>query len=225
VTLPLAVSAVALLCAAPAFNAAQTQPPAAQTILSGAWELNRQSSNPAPAGLGPDVEGRARRGGPGGGGPGGGGRGGFGGPGMGGRGRGGFGGSSDQPDKQEMQRIRDLIQETLAAPPRLAIEENGQVVTFTDDEGHVRRFTSNGKPEKHQLTSGTVDTRTRWEDNALVVEIEIPHGMKLSRHYALSVAGDARQLVVTTEIQGADRGSGGKQSPLKAVYDPVLPEH
>src|SRR5215208_3301911 len=160
VKLPFAVSAVALLCAASALNAAQTQPSAAQTILSGAWELNRQASSPTPAGLGPDAEARPRRGGPGGGGPGGGGgRGGFGGPGMGGRrraGSGGFGGSSDQLDKEEMQRIRDVIQETLAAPPRLVIDQDGSVVTFTDDEGHVRRFTSNGKPAKHQLTSGTV---------------------------------------------------------------------
>ena len=110
-------------------------------------------------------------------------------------GAGGSGGSGDQPDKEEMERIRDLIHETLAAPTRLAIEDDGAVVTFTDDEGHVRRFTSNGKPEKHQLSSGTVDTKTRWDDNALVMAIEIPHGMKLMRHYALSVAGDARQLV------------------------------
>jgi hypothetical protein len=147
---------------------------------------------------------------------------------MGGHGDGGSGGSGDQPDKEEMERIRDLIHETLAAPTRLAIEEDGAIVTFTDDEGHVRRFTSNGKPEKHQLSSGTVDTKTRWEADGLVIEIEIPHAMKLSRHYALSVAGEARELVVTTEITGGDRepgGPGGKRAPLKAVYDPAVPEH
>jgi hypothetical protein len=141
---------------------------------------------------------------------------------------GGPGDSGDQPDKAEMQRIRDLIQETLAAPPRLVIDQDGAVVTFTDDEGHVRRFTSNGKSEKHQLTSGTVETKTRWEDAGLAMQIEIPRGMKLSRHYAVSVAGDARQLVVTTEITGGDGGRdapGGKRAPLKAVYDPALPEH
>ncbi len=57
------------------------------------------------------------------------------------------------------------------------------------------------------------------------MELEIPHGMKLSRHFAVAVAGDAKQLVVSTEIAGGDRGSpGGKHSPLKAVYDPAFTE-
>ena len=130
-----------------------------------------------------------------------------------------------QPDKQEMQRMRDLTHEVLVAPTRLVISQDGDVVNFTDDEGHVRRYTANGKEERHQLTSGTVATKTRWEDGALVMELEIPHGMKLSRHFAVAVAGDAKQLVVSTEIAGGDRGSpGGKHSPLKAVYDPAFTE-
>ena len=138
-------------------------------------------------------------------------------------GHGGTGGPpADRPDKEEMQRMRDLAHEVLVAPVRLVIDQDGALVTFTDDEGHVRRFTANGKSEKHQLTSGTVETKTHWEDGALVMQLEIPRGMKLSRRYVLSVAADARQLVVTTEVVGGDRGPGGKRPPIKAVYDPAL---
>jgi hypothetical protein len=228
VKLSIAIGLTVLLCA-PAVHAAQNAAEQPAPALSGAWELDRQASSPTPAGLGPDAEGHGRYGGPGGGGHGGGrggGRGGFGGPGMGGTGGGRPGGpDGQQPDKQEMQRMRDLAHELLTSPTRLIINQDGQLVTLTDDEGHVRRFTANNKGEKHQLTSGTVDTKTRWQDGALVMEIEIPHGMKLSRRYELLAAADARQLIVTTEIKGGGGDSGDKRPPLKAVYNPALAEH
>ncbi len=218
--LPIVIVVTALVCALATLTAAQRESPAAQTNMAGAWELNREASSPTPAGIGPDPGAGGHGGHPGGG------RGGFGGPGMGGMGgHGGPGGAGTQPDKQEMQRMRDLTHEVLVAPTRLVISQDGDVVSFTDDEGRVRRYTANGKEERHQLTSGTVETKTRWEDGALVMELEIPHGMKLSRHFAVAVAGDAKQLVVSTEIAGGDRGSpGGKHSPLKAVYDPAFTE-
>jgi hypothetical protein len=132
-----------------------------------------------------------------------------------------------QVDKEELQRLRDLTHEVLTPPTRLVIDQDGPLVTLTDDEGHVRRFTTNNKGEKHQLTSGTVDTRTQWQNGALTMEIEIPHGMKVSRRYELVAGADARQLVVTTEVTGGGGpgGSGEKRPPLKAVYDPVLADH
>jgi hypothetical protein len=229
VKLSIAIGLTVLLCA-PAVHAAQNAPEQTAPALSGAWELDRQASSPTPAGLGPDVESHGGYSGPGRGGHGGGGRGGgrggFGGPGMGGTGGGRPGGlDGQQPDKQEMQRMRDLAHELLTSPTRLIINQDGQLVTLTDDEGHVRRFTANNKGEKHQLTSGTVDTKTRWQDGTLVMEIEIPHGMKVSRRYELLAAADARQLIVTTEIRGGEGDSGDKRPPLKAVYNPPLAEH
>jgi hypothetical protein len=231
VKLSIAIGLTLLLCA-PAMHAAQNAAAQPAPALSGAWEIDRQASSPTPAGLGPDGEGRGGYRGYGGGGHGGGGRGGgrggFGGPGTGGMGGGRAGGpGTQQPDKEEMQRMRDLTHEVLTSPTRLIIDQDGPLVTLTDDEGHVRRFTANNKGEKHQLTSGTVDTKTRWQDAALVMEIEIPHGMKVSRRYELLAAADARQLIVTTEITGGGGpgGSGDKRPPLKAVYNPALAEH
>jgi hypothetical protein len=215
-------------------GAAQSPTPAPSTstpLLSGAWDLNREASSPPPSGAGPEGEGGAghhgARGGHGGGG--GGGRGGWG---MGGGTGGGTGGgmhggsganNGERPDREEMQRLRDLAQEVIASPPRLVIDQDGSLVSFTDDEGHVRRYDATGKPEKHQLTSGTVDTKTRWEDAALVVETTMPNGFKVTKRYALSTAADAKQLVVTTQVEGGHGGSGeGKRPPHKAVYDPVL---
>ena len=224
--LSIAIGLTVLLCA-PGMHAAQKAIEQPAPALSGAWELDRQASSPTPAGLGPDAGGYRGSGGGGHGGHGGGGRGGFGGPGMGGTGGGRPGGpDGQQPDKEEMQRMRDLAHELLTWPTRLIINQDGPLVTLTDDEGHVRRFTANSKGEKHQLTSGTVDTKTRWQDAALVMEIEIPHGMKVSRRYELLAAADARQLIITTEIKGGGGpgDSGDKRPPLKAVYDPVLAE-
>jgi hypothetical protein len=44
----------------------------------------------------------------------------------------------------------------------------------------------------------------------------------VTRRYALSTAGEVRQLVVSTEVEGGGSPGGGKRPPLKAVYDPVL---
>jgi hypothetical protein len=41
------------------------------------------------------------------------------------------------------------------------IDQDGPLVTITDNAGTVRRYTTNTKPEKHQLTSGTVETKAR----------------------------------------------------------------
>ena len=223
---PIIIVVVTLVGAPLPLGAAQKQPTGVQADLSGAWELNREASSSIPAGLGPDTDGGGHRGDGGSGSGHGGGRGGFGGSGMGAMGGHGAPGGppADRPDKEEMQRMRDLTHEVLVSPVRLVIDQAEALVTFTDDEGHVRRFAANGKSEKHQLTSGTVNTKTRWEDGAVVMELEIPHGVKLSRRYALSVAAGARQLIVTTDVTGGDRGPGGKRSPIKAVYDPALTE-
>lgn len=222
------VSALAMgawLSAAVALAAAHNQPSERLANLSGAWELNREASSPTPAGLGPEDDGGRPPGKHGGGHGPGGGRGGFGGPGMGGMGggmHGGPGSGGAQPDREEMARQRELVHEVVASPVRLLIDHDGSTVSFTDDEGHVRRYAATGKSEKHQLTSGTVDTKTHWDVDTLVIETELPRSMKVTRRYAFSMAGEVRQLVVTTEIEGGGSPGGGRRPPLKAVYDPAV---
>ena len=217
--------------------------------LGGVWQINRDLSTAPGGGAGgemgpPPGGGRGGRGGPGGGGgmggPGGGAGGpggGMGGPGGGmgrggggmGRGGGGMGrgggggrggpGGGGPPDQEEMQRLRDLMRELMAAPVRLTIVQRDDAVSFTDDEGHVRRFVANGKEEKHQLTSGTLETKSRWKDGAMVIEWETGRGPTVVRSYR--VEPSTKRLVVETTMKGGSRG--GDRPPITHVYDPVEP--
>ena len=187
--------------------------------LVGTWQLDPESSTLPPRDGMPD-EGQGGMGGrPYGSGPGGGGSGGRRGPGMGGGAPGGPGmpgGERSRPSEEEIQRMRDLMREALQVPTRFTIARDGDAVAFIDADGHVRKYVPNGKAEKHQLTAGTIQTKTRWDGPALLIETEVRDGMKLRRTYALE-PGTGR-LIVTTSLEG--RGSPDDRPPLRAVYDP-----
>lgn len=190
---------------------------ASRDALMGSWVLDQESSTlppndamPAdPRGAG-GMGGRPPGGGPGMGGPGGGRPG----PGMGG-GPGGPGGEGSRPSPEEMKRIRDLMRELVEAPARLTMALDGEAVAFVDEDGRVRKYVANGKAEKHQLTAGTVQTRTRWDGPSLIIETEAREGLRLKQIYALE-PGTGR-LVVTTSMEGSRAPQD--RPPLKAVYD------
>ena len=179
--------------------------------LSGVWELNRDLSS-APGGMpGPDGGGRGRGGPgrPGGGFGGGGGRGGFGGIGV---GRQGGGPGSMGPSPEEMERQRAVMQEVMQLPATLTITQDGDKVMFTEADGVVRTYLVNGKSEKHQLTSGTIDTKSSWDGAELRMEITAGGRGKLIRTFAVREA--PRRLEVTTAFDGAP-----KDSRRITVYD------
>lgn len=185
--------------------------------LYGGWTIDREASatGPSPDGRAGD---RGRGGPPPGGMPGGGG---FGGPGggRGGFGGGGFGGRGGgrEADREEMERMRALMQEFMTPTVRWVIGGGeGDLVVFTDADGRSTRYAANDKKEKHQLLTGTIETRTKWDGGELRQEIELRDGMKAIRTYGL----DDDQLVVTTTMEGG-RGPGGgrRRAPVRWVYD------
>lgn len=207
VPLLLAVMAVRAGAGAPAVN------------LSGAWEMNRDLSS-APGGLpGPDGMGRPGgrgRGGPGGG-PGGGGRGGGFGGGMGGGRRGG-GGPPDggRPSKDDMEARQALMQEIMTLPPRVTITQDGDKVVFIEPDGVVRTYVASGQAEKHQLTNGTIETKTSWDGPSLKMEIKVgPRGVLVR---TFSVRDDPRRLEVATAFDRAPKDAG-----QLTVYDEAEP--
>ena len=209
--------ALAVASAATAAGQPSTAKPA-QTGLTGAWELTSDPGGPPPGTSGGPGgnHGRGGTGGPppgGGSGMGGGGRtGGFGG--MGG-GRGAGGGEGQRPSQEDMRRARELMREMMQLPRRLTITQDGSSVTFTADDGRVVRYDATGRPEKHQLTNATVETKTRWEQGALVVETSVKDGPRVVRRYA--VEAETRRLVVSTRIDG-----GPEQAPERqAYYEPI----
>ena len=87
---------------------------------------------------------------------------------------------------------------------------------FTDADGRTTRYVANDKKEKHQLLTGTIETKTKWVDGALRQEIALRDGMKSSRTYAI----EDDHLVVTTTMEGGPGpGGGGRRAPVRWVYD------
>jgi hypothetical protein len=110
-----------------------------------------------------------------------------------------------------MEPRRALLMELVTLPPRVTIVQKGDTVTFAEPDGVVRSYVANGKAEKHQLTNGVVETKTRWKGEVLEMELTVGR-ITLRRLFAVR-DGDPRQLDVTTELPG------GRRAPVKAVYD------
>jgi hypothetical protein len=193
--------------------------------LGGAWVLNRDMGDQMQrgGGGGESADGEAggghRHGGYGGGGGGyGGGMGRGGGMGHGGMG----GGTMSDEQKQEMDRRRALMKELLQPSDRLTVTVDNDIVTFTESDGRVRKFKTDGKKEKHQFDNGTVETRSKWDNGGLMIETDLQNGMKLTQTYTIA-AGEKRQLVLATTMEGGggmpQDGGSGERKPFMHYYD------
>ncbi len=123
----------------------------------------------------------------------------------GGGGRGAPGGIQRREEDRAARRA--LLEELIALPPKFTIAQDGDKVVFIEPDGVVRTFVVNDKTEKHQLQNGTIETKSRWDANALEMELKSPGGLTLTRRY--EVRGTPRQLEVTTT---ASRGREERQA-------------
>lgn len=140
---------------------------------------------------------------------------------MGGRGGGGGrGGPGGGPDQEAMQRMRDVMRELMQPAAMLVIVQREDSVSFTDEQGRVRKFVANGKDEKHQLDAATIETKSRWKDGALVIEWETGRGPTVVRTYRVDPA--VNQLVIETTMKGGRGQGGGDRPPIRHVYDAVV---
>jgi hypothetical protein len=97
-----------------------------------------------------------------------------------------------------MKRVREAVRELMEPPRRLMITQTADAVIFTEPDGRAVKYATHGKDEKHQWTTATVTTRTRWEGSALVMDIRA--GDRLSATRRFTVEDDVRQLTVTTSM-------------------------
>jgi hypothetical protein len=191
-------------------------PIAGQARLGGIWKFNkdlstdtstmeRSGQQPEPAGAG----GRS-----GGGGGGGGYRGGGGGSRSGGgRGYGGGGGAGADPE--QMLQFKALTREVAEAPERLTIVVSDVMVEFTDEEGVVRKFATNGKKEKIDLGTARVDSQSKW-DSTGVLTIEMTAGSaRLTEMFQVTVEG--HMLVETMKLQV--EGASSSAPVPKRIFD------
>jgi hypothetical protein len=114
-----------------------------------------------------------------------------------------------------MKKTRALMEELMTAMPRLSIfqQEEGRIV-FVDADAHARTFTTNGKKERHQLQSGTLETTTKWDGATLVQHSTLGGGVTVTQTFALD---EARRLVISSTL---DDSRIGRMPPNKRVYDP-----
>lgn len=232
-----AAAAVVVALAAPAVLRANAAPaPGAGPNLSGVWRLDRDASN------GPGMNPEGEEGGRGGGGrrghggmpPGGGGMGGPGGGGMGGRGGmggGGMmggpqGGGGERPSEEEMKHRREMMRELMTPPAALTITQNSDTIVFTFSDGRTQRYATDGKKEKHQLDSGTIETKTQWKEGQLVKEIDAGNGVKIVETYVLKTE-DGRSLEVHVSMEGGRRSwgggpGGGASGPAPPAPPPIV---
>jgi hypothetical protein len=111
-----------------------------------------------------------------------------------------------------MEARRALMQEVMTLPARMTITQDGSKVVVIEPDGVVRTYVADGAVEKHQLTSGTIETRAKWDGPALRLEIRIGDRMTVIRTF--EVRDDPRRLEVTTAFAG-----GGKDQRQLTVYD------
>ena len=198
-----------------------------ERALAGSWVINEDLSDdrrPQPGGPEEDDE-RRGRGGFGGPGrrPGGGfgARGGFGGrDGFGGRG-GGFGGGGDPEQMARMRAgMQDAMRDLMTAPRRMTIAADEREIVLTYDDRRVVRLVPDGREHSGLAgTSARVTRKTRWRGAALETEIELQSRMELrvrQRYEVRTTDAGARQLVVTSRIDGGRRG---RDRELRRVYD------
>ena len=198
--------------------------------LSAQWKLNPDLSSVPPApgstpagqpsrgGGGSSGGGGGRRGGGGGGGRGGGYGGGGGGYGGGGASGGRSGsGASRGGTQDQMLEARAVLREMTDAPQVLNVVATTETVSFTTDDGTVRKFNINEKKETVDLGTAKVDATTKWDGGKLSQEIAIGQ-VKIDRTF--QVTDEGNQMIVTVTTQASRNGTGqGGAAPIKAIYD------
>jgi len=110
------------------------------------------------------------------------------------------GGPGGGMNEEEMKARRALMQEALQMPPKFTLAQDGDKLIFIEPDGVVRSYVANGKDEKHQLTNGTIETKSRWDKQALVMEIKASERGKFTRTF--TVSGSPKRLEVTTIFDG-----------------------
>jgi hypothetical protein len=86
----------------------------------------------------------------------------------------------------------------------------GQNNFYLEADGVSREYVANDRVERHQQVNGTIETKARWDKEALVLELRASKRTTVVRRYALR----AGHLDVTTEIDG-----GPRHAKRVAVYE------
>jgi hypothetical protein len=136
-----------------------------------------------------------------------------------GRGVGGSGARTVGSTEQGLQ-TRALLREMAEPPAQVTIVVADDTTTFTDDQGVVRKFTTDSKKESIDLGSAKVDSVSKWDGGTLTVELT-GGNFRLTETYQLTVQGHALvvELKSTNSASTRTTGSGASAVPVKRIYD------
>jgi hypothetical protein len=116
------------------------------------------------------------------------------------------------PGDHERARIRDEIRRALDGPARMTVEQNGDRVIVTADDGATHTFEADNRPHRSIAGSGLqIERRTRWDNGTLVSDVTLPQGA-----YTQTWGRNGPLLIVTTRFS---RGRGGTPVVSRRVYE------
>ena len=118
-----------------------------------------------------------------------------------------------------------LFMELMTPPEEFLIRPASDSVTIGTGIGVALTYKINNKTESHQLTNGSVSTKTLWSGNALRQEIDGGRNLKVVRLFQLSVEGEALlvtvgspSLVKDPHTRAAASGGTSSVEPRQTVY-------
>jgi len=115
-----------------------------------------------------------------------------------------------------MQAMQTVMRDLMETSEKLNIVIQDDTVIITSADGRVQRLKADGRRVEQKAANGLVSLtrRTRWDDNALVTEVELENGPKIVQTYTRSEGGT--QLAITIKIETP---RGDRPQEIKRVYD------
>ena len=107
-------------------------------------------------------------------------------------------------DPQYLRQMSAMLQEVLDEPGRMTIAVTDNEVVFTDADGRAQRFKTNNAKEKHQLNSGTAETKTKWDHGRLVKETSLLGLATVKELYTLDSSGHLEVDVKVERVRVAE---------------------
>lgn len=118
-------------------------------------------------------------------------------------------------NEEDKERMRAVMQSVLRAAGALRIVQDDTTVMVIDLEGRPRVHHPDGRKKSYPVQGvGNVESRAKWDDGKLVVELRMDDGIRLSRTYELDE--ESRQLHVRVRMEG---GQLQRAMDFRRVYD------
>jgi hypothetical protein len=118
-----------------------------------------------------------------------------------------------------------LFMELMTPPEEFVIGLSSDTVAIGTGIGAAITYAINNKTESHQLTNGSITTKTLWSGAALRQEIDGGRNLKLVRLFQLSIEGDALSVTVGSpslvkdpHTRAAADGKGSTVEPRRTIY-------